>query len=73
MKINLSALFTGLTILFVILKLNGTITWSWVWVLSFLWLPLAVALAAMLFALVVTTLVAALALRSGNIKVRITK
>ena len=31
--------FTGvLTIVFVVLKLTGTITWSWWWVLSPLWI-----------------------------------
>jgi hypothetical protein len=33
-----------LTIVFLILKLTGTIGWSWWWVLSPLWLPLAVVL-----------------------------
>lgn len=31
-----------LTILFVILKLTGVITWSWFWVLSPLWIGLAI-------------------------------
>jgi len=31
--------FTGLlTIVFIVLKLTGTITWSWWWVLSPLWI-----------------------------------
>ncbi len=34
-----------LTILFIALKLNGTINWSWLWVLSPLWIPLGVAVA----------------------------
>lgn len=35
--------FCGLlTIVFVTLKLIGTITWSWWWVLSPLWIPTAV-------------------------------
>jgi len=33
-----------LTIVFITLKLIGTITWSWWWVLSPLWMPLAVVL-----------------------------
>ena len=38
--------FTGLlTIVFIILKLVGTITWSWWWVLSPIWIPVAVGLA----------------------------
>jgi len=28
-----------LTIVFIILKLTGVITWSWLWVLSPLWIP----------------------------------
>lgn len=31
-----------LTIVFVVLKLTGNITWSWWWVLSPLWLPLVI-------------------------------
>jgi len=31
-----------LTIVFIVLKLVGTITWSWWWVLSPLWLPITV-------------------------------
>ena len=34
--------FTGLlTIVFIVLKLLGVITWSWVWVLSPLWIGAA--------------------------------
>ena len=34
--------FTGLlTIVFIVLKLLGVISWSWLWVLSPLWIPLA--------------------------------
>ena len=37
--------FTGLlTIVFIVLKLLGVITWSWVWVLSPLWITLALVL-----------------------------
>ena len=31
-----------LTLIFITLKLLGTITWSWWWVLSPLWIPLAI-------------------------------
>lgn len=34
-----------LLIVFVVLKLVGTINWSWVWVLSPIWIPLCVLLA----------------------------
>lgn len=34
--------FSGaLTIVFIVLKLVGTIDWSWGWVLSPIWIPLA--------------------------------
>lgn len=36
--------FTGLlTIVFIVLKLVGVITWSWVWVLSPIWISIALA------------------------------
>lgn len=31
-----------LTLIFITLKLIGTITWSWWWVLSPIWIPLAI-------------------------------
>jgi hypothetical protein len=35
--------FTGLlTIVFIVLKLLGKISWSWIWVLSPLWIPTAI-------------------------------
>ena len=37
----------ALTLLFIALKLCGTITWSWLWVLSPLWIGLSVGLIAM--------------------------
>ena len=37
--------FAGLlTIVFIVLKLTGLITWSWLWVLPPLWISLALAL-----------------------------
>lgn len=36
-----------LTIVFIVLKLLGKITWSWWWVLSPLWIPIAIAIAVM--------------------------
>jgi hypothetical protein len=35
------SLGTVLFIVFLVLKLTGTITWSWWWVTSPLWIPLA--------------------------------
>ena len=32
-------IFTILTIVFVVLKIIGKITWSWIWVLAPLWIP----------------------------------
>ena len=36
--------FGALALVFIVLKLIGTITWSWVWVLSPLWLGTALVL-----------------------------
>jgi len=36
--------FELLTILFIVLKLTGHITWSWIWVLSPLWIGLLISL-----------------------------
>ena len=47
--------FTGLlTIVFIVLKLLGVITWSWVWVLSPIWISLILALIVMFIAIIVT-------------------
>ena len=46
-----------LTIVFVVLKLTGVITWPWVWVLSPLWIMGSIAVAAaLIFAFVMITL-----------------
>lgn len=36
--------FGLLAIVFIVLKLIGTIKWSWLWVLAPLWIPLAIAI-----------------------------
>jgi hypothetical protein len=37
--------FLGLlTIVFIVLKLTGTITWSWLWVLAPTWIPMVAGL-----------------------------
>lgn len=41
-----------LTIVFIVLKLVGTIHWSWLWVLSPMWIPLALVLFVVAFVLV---------------------
>ena len=47
--------FTGvLTIVFIVLKLIGVISWSWVWVLSPLWISFTVAF---LFAIIAIAVV----------------
>lgn len=53
--------FVGvLTLIFIVLKLTGLITWSWIWVLSPLWIGFAVTITLMLlflfFCIVVTAL-----------------
>ena len=46
--------FTGLlTIVFIVLKLTGHITWSWWWVLSPIWISFAVGLAIIILACIV--------------------
>ncbi len=42
-----------LTLIFIVLKLTGTIHWSWVWVLSPIWITLALIVALILFAAVI--------------------
>lgn len=45
-----------LTIVFIILKLVGTINWSWWWVLSPLWIGAAIAVLFLLTTLIATGL-----------------
>jgi len=44
MKINIESIgfLQILTIVFIILKLIGKITWSWWWVLSPFWIPISI-------------------------------
>lgn len=58
MKLNIGFLQI-LTLIFVVLKLVGTITWSWWWVLSPLWIP-----ASILLIIIVITTIAALIVKS---------
>lgn len=45
--------FSGfLTLIFIVLKLTGVITWSWWWVLSPLWISFGLAVVFILLALV---------------------
>lgn len=48
-----------LTLIFIVLKLVGTITWSWWWVLSPLWIQ-----ASILLIIIVITTIAALIVKS---------
>ena len=49
--------FCGLlTILFIALKLTGTIAWSWWWVLSPLWIPAAFVIGLLLIVLLIAAL-----------------
>jgi len=46
--------FAGvLTIVFIVLKLCGVITWSWLWVLSPLWIAVALGIIVGIIALIV--------------------
>jgi len=54
--------FCGLlTIVFIVLKLLGKISWSWWWVLAPSWIPLAIVLAIVLAIALVMLLIAAIA------------
>lgn len=43
MKIEVKGLGFILTVIFVVLKLTGKVSWSWLWVFSPLWLGIAIA------------------------------
>ena len=46
--------FTGLlTIVFIVLKLLGKISWSWIWVLSPLWIPTAILILVLIICVIV--------------------
>lgn len=47
-----------LTIVFIVLKLVGVITWSWLWVLSPLWISIALFLVVFIFVIVITAIIA---------------
>lgn len=50
--------FAGLlTIVFIVLKLTGVISWSWLWVLSPLWISFLVGLVAVAVVLAIAFLV----------------
>ena len=49
--------FTGLlTIVFIVLKLLGKITWSWWWVLSPLWISAGVGILALAIMLIIVSI-----------------
>lgn len=45
-----------LTIVFIVLKLTGEITWAWIWVLSPLWIVYAIILVIVLIVVAVKAL-----------------
>ena len=49
----------ALTLIFIVLKLTGNITWSWWWVLSPLWLPITALLGLILIGGLVSAIVSA--------------
>jgi len=51
--------FTGLlTIVFIVLKLTGVISWSWIWVLAPTWIPIALGIVTLVVFLLVMTVIA---------------
>lgn len=52
--VSLDGGFAGaLTIVFIVLKLLGKITWSWVWVLSPIWISWGLVIAIFLIVLII--------------------
>ena len=50
--------FTGLlTIVFIVLKLTGVISWSWVWVLAPLWISFSLGVLIVILAIVIVTVI----------------
>jgi hypothetical protein len=50
--------FCGLlTIVFIVLKLLGVISWSWLWVLAPLWIPLAIAVGIVIITYIITSII----------------
>jgi len=45
-----------LTIVFIVLRLIGVITWSWWWVLAPIWIPLAIIIILMVIGLIIIVL-----------------
>lgn len=56
MKLGLGGTATVLTIVFVVLKLIGTIEWPWIWVLSPLWIGTVIVLVIIGIALLIAWL-----------------
>ena len=54
---NSFPLFTVLGLIFIVLKLVVTITWSWWWVLAPFWAPLAVVLGIAIFAVILAFII----------------
>jgi membrane protein YdbS with pleckstrin-like domain len=54
---NSFPLASVLTIVFVVLKLSGVITWSWWWVFSPMWISAALALSIALLSLVLFSII----------------
>ena len=65
MKETVSSLTTVLLVIFVVLKLVGSIAWSWWWVLSPLWIP-AVLWVVMLMILLSAKMIVKILTRNDN-------
>nr|DAP03728.1 MAG TPA: transmembrane protein [Caudoviricetes sp.] len=62
MKIKINLDLLGLCLLFIILKLTGIITWNWILVLAPIWIPLVISAFIIVFGLILSIMVALLAL-----------
>jgi hypothetical protein len=63
---NGSSLSVTIFIIFLILKLTGSITWSWLWVTCPLWIGVALFLVGIFVMLLITTSIVILATIFGN-------
>ena len=55
-KIPRFSFYEVLTLIFIVLKLTGNISWSWVWVLAPLWIELILIVAAILLTAIAVAL-----------------
>ena len=58
-SIELPGFISLLTLIFVVAKILGEITWSWWWVFSPIWIPISVVLAILITIFIISVIVEA--------------